>query len=233
MIEDILTKLTLAFSGNMGINLLVAFAWGTLSILLSPCHLTSIPLIVGYISSQENLHFRRTFSLSLSFALGILLAIFAIGLVTAAMGRMIGDLGNWTNYFVAVVFILMGLYLIDIVPLNWSGFNVSGFNKKGILGAFTIGLMIGVGLGPCTFAFMAPVLALVFQSATINLIDSILLISSFGLGHCGIIVAAGSSTSLVTKYLNWTNQTKGIMYIRKISGIIIFLAGIDFIFINQ
>jgi hypothetical protein len=45
------------------IALAASMAWGVLSILLSPCHLASVPLIVGFISEQGTVTVRRRLSL--------------------------------------------------------------------------------------------------------------------------------------------------------------------------
>jgi cytochrome c-type biogenesis protein len=82
-----------------------AFIWGLLSMILSPCHLASIPLIVGFIDDQGRISTRRAFTISTLFAVGILITIGAIGCVTAAAGRMIGDVGKFGNYFVALIFL--------------------------------------------------------------------------------------------------------------------------------
>ena len=35
------------------------------------------------------------------------------------------------------------------------------------------------------------------------------LLLAYGVGHCAVIVAAGTSTELVQRYLNWNEQSKG------------------------
>ena len=121
MIERLFTTLTHAVEGTAAIALAAAFVWGVLSILLSPCHLASIPLIVGFIDGQGRISTRRAFIISTLFAVGILVTIGAIGAVTAAAGRMMGDVGKYGNYFVAVVFFIVGLHLLDVIPMPWSG----------------------------------------------------------------------------------------------------------------
>src|SRR5690554_4513216 len=101
--------LTKAIEGSAAIALGAAFVWGILSIILSPCHLASIPLIIGFVSDQGKLTRKRAFTMSSLFALGILVTIGVIGLITAQMGRMLGDLGGYANYVVAVVFFVVGL----------------------------------------------------------------------------------------------------------------------------
>ena len=119
--EQLLTTLTRAVEAGSGMALVAAVIWGVLSIVLSPCHLASIPLIVGFVNGQGQVSARRAFALSLLFALGILATIAAIGAVTAAAGRLMGNVGPWANYAVAVVFFLVGLHLLGVIPMPWSG----------------------------------------------------------------------------------------------------------------
>jgi hypothetical protein len=51
-VEQLLAALSRAVGGAVWVALSAAFVWGVLSILLSPCHLTSIPLIVGLTSGE-------------------------------------------------------------------------------------------------------------------------------------------------------------------------------------
>jgi cytochrome c-type biogenesis protein len=233
MIEQVFTDLTTALSGSFSLALAAAFGWGVMSILLSPCHLSSIPLVIGYISSQGQIKAKRSFYLALTFAVGILITIAAMGLITASMGRLMGDVGVWGNWLVAAVFILIGLYLMDIIRWDWNGLNIDNKQRGGLWGAFILGLIFGIGLGPCTFAFLAPVLGVVFQMSSEDWFKAILLISAFGLGHCTIIVAAGSLTNLVQKYLNWTDDSRALIYIKRITGVFVILAGFYFIYLTM
>ena len=91
MIQQLFTTLTRAVEGAPAIAVSAAFLWGVLSILLSPCHLASIPLIIGFIDEQGRISTRRAFIISSLFALGILINISGVGVITAAAGRMMGD----------------------------------------------------------------------------------------------------------------------------------------------
>ncbi|KAA3616705.1 MAG: cytochrome C biogenesis protein [Calditrichaeota bacterium] len=230
MIEELFTNLTIALSARFAIALTAAFGWGVISILLSPCHLSSIPLVIGYISSQGEIRIKHSFFLALVFSIGTLITIAVLGLVTASMGRLMGDVGQWGNWLVASIFIVIGLYLMDIIRLDWSGNNLVKKNRSGLWGAFVLGLIFGIGLGPCTFAFLAPVLGIVFQNASENWPKAMLLISAFGIGHCAVIVAAGSLTNFVQKYLNWVEVSKTSLYIKKLAGFFVLLGGIYFIY---
>ena len=226
MIIEILTWLTKAIEGNPFIAVGASFIWGILSIILSPCHLASIPLIVGYIDEQGQIAVKRAFWISVLFALGILVTIALVGLVTALAGRMLGDIGAIGNYIVAVIFFIIGLHLLGVIPLPWSGSGGGQVKQKGLIGAFIIGLIFGLALGPCTFAYMAPMLGVVFKVAAEKLLFAICLLLAYGIGHCSIIVLAGSLTEKVSHYLKWTEKSKGAIIMKKICGVLVIFGGV-------
>jgi cytochrome c-type biogenesis protein len=98
-----------------------AFLWGTASVLLSPCHLAGIPLVVGFLSEQKELSRGGAVSLSALFALGNLITIALIGLVTGLLGRILGDLGGITRYLTFGLLVLVGLYLLGLLPIALGG----------------------------------------------------------------------------------------------------------------
>ena len=225
MIEIIFNKLTMAMSGGFALALFAAFGWGILSILLSPCHLSSIPLIIGFINSQGKVTVRRSFWISLVFAVGILITIAVIGMLTALLGRMLGDIGRIGNYIVAVIFFVVGFYLLGLIPLNWDRLPLSSGRFKGVTAALMLGLIFGIGLGPCTFAYMAPVLGVVFSLADTRLGLALLLLFAFAVGHCLVIVAAGTLSRWVQLYLNWSDESIMIVWIKRICGILVIAGG--------
>jgi cytochrome c-type biogenesis protein len=231
-LEALFTNLSHAVEGAPGIAIAASFAWGVLSILLSPCHLASIPLIIGFISGQGgDITTRRACGLSTLFSVGILITIGAIGAITAAAGRMMGDLGAYGFYFVAVIFFLVGLHLLGVIPMPWSGPGQVGMKRRGALGALLLGLVFGIALGPCTFAFMAPMLAVTFKLASTRPAYGILLLAVYGVGHCSIIVLAGTCTELVQRYLHWTDRSRGATVLRGICGVLVILGGLYLVYI--
>ena len=224
MIEHLFEVLSNTLSSRIELALAAAFGWGVLSILLSPCHLSGIPLIIGFISTQGRVTLKRSFALSSIFALGVLATIGLIGLVTASMGRLIGDVGFMGNLVVAAVFILIGLYLLDIVRPSWEGVSLHT-NRKGGLAALMLGLLFGLGLGPCTFAYMAPVLGVVFQVSQTSMLTACALLLMFGIGHTAVIVAAGTSTKWVQVYLNWSDGSRSVVRLRRVCGALVVAGG--------
>ncbi len=229
--EKLFTTLTHAVEGTPAIALSAAFVWGILSILLSPCHLASIPLIVGFVDQQGRMSTKRAFFISALFAVGILVTIGAIGAITAAAGRMLGDVGPYGNYFVAIIFFLVGLHLLGVIPMPWSGPGRVGMKRKGMLAAFILGLVFGIALGPCTFAYMAPMLGVTFKLAATNLFYGVLLLIVYGLGHCSVIVLAGTCTELVQRYMNWNEKSRGAIILKKICGVLVLIGGLYLIFV--
>ncbi|MBE7557736.1 cytochrome C biogenesis protein [bacterium] len=228
--EQLFTNLTRAVEGSPLIALSAAFIWGVLSILLSPCHLASIPLIVGFIDEQGRISTRRAFSISALFAVGILLTIAAIGVLTAAAGRMMGDVGTYGNYVVAVIFFVVGLILLDVIPMPFSGPGNVGIKRRGMLAAFILGLVFGIALGPCTFAYMAPMLAVTFKLGAGNFLYGVLLLAMYGVGHCSVIVLAGTFTEVVQHYLNWNERSRGATLLKQACGVLVLLGGVWLIY---
>ncbi len=230
MLDTIFTSLYEAMSGAVWLAILASFTWGVLSILLSPCHLSSIPLVIGFITSQGKISISRTFYISLVFAVGILITIAAIGIITASLGRLMGDVGSVGNYLVAGIFFLVGLYLLDIIKLDWNNIGLKQTKAKGLLAALILGLLFGIALGPCTFAYMAPVLGVVFQTAQTNYFLAVLFLLAFGIGHCSVIVGAGTLTGKVQKYLNWSEESRTILWIKRVCGVLVILGGVYLIY---
>lgn len=228
MLTSLLTAFGDAFVGAPLLALGAAFTWGILSVVLSPCHLTSIPLVVAYVNGDgAPPPFRRAFGLSSLFALGTLTSIAAIGLVTALAGRVAGDVGAVGNYLVAALFILMGLNLLGVMPLPEGLSGPSSSTKKGPLGALVLGLVFGVALGPCTFAFAAPLLGLAFREGKGSL--GVWLVLVYALGHAGIIALAGGSTKLVERLLAWNGRERGARWLKLGSGVALILGGLYFL----
>ena len=226
MLEALFTWVTKLLYGHPLLGLLGAFIWGILSILLSPCHLASIPLIIGFISQQEELTTRKAFRISLAFALGILVTIGLIGVITSLLGRMLGDIGRWSNYLVAAIFVLVGLYLLGIIKFELPGAANAKARGRGAWAGFVLGLIFGLALGPCTFAYMAPILAIVLAKSSTSLVYGVPLLLAYGIGHCAVIVFAGTFTRVIENYLHWNENSKVLGLIKKACGLLLLVAAV-------
>ncbi len=231
MLVSLFTWLSNALYANPLIAITASFIWGVLSIILSPCHLASIPLIIGFIDEQGRISTKRALLLSILFSSGILITIALIGVITGMLGRIMGDVGPWGNYFVAIIFFIIGLHLLGIIPLPLLGKSGQpAYRKKGLLAAFILGLVFGIALGPCTFAYMAPMLGVAFTVAGSNLLLAVTLVLAYALGHISVIVVAGTFAEVVQTYLNWTEQSKGAIILKKACGVLVLLGGVYLIY---
>jgi cytochrome c-type biogenesis protein len=222
---ELFTQLTHAIEGAASAALLAAFIWGSLSVLLSPCHLASIPLVVGLVDEQHKPTRKTAFFQSVLFSVGILVSIALIGLVTAMAGRILGDIGQYGGWLAAAIFFAMGLQLMGVLPRFWNKPARHITPNTGVAAALLTGLIFGIALGPCTFAFMAPILAVAFKQSAAAPLFAWSLVLLYGIGHCTVIVLAGMSAGSIARYLNWNEQSKGAMRLRKTCGALVLLAG--------
>lgn len=206
-----------------------AFAWGMVSVLFSPCHLASIPLIVAYVGGQQTaVHPRRAGWYAGAFSLGLFITIAVIGIVCALLGRMLGDVGTWWQVLVGLVLIWVALGMLGVQACSMSGSLLYRLNLRGIHGVFGLGLAYGILSGSCTFGFIAPILAIVTVQQKI--FAGSLMMILFALGHCLPIVAAGSSAALVRRLTESSSWQGAGLWFRRGAGVVIGLLGIYFIY---
>jgi cytochrome c-type biogenesis protein len=224
--QDLLTHLTHAIEGTPAIALSAAVLWGILSILLSPCHLASIPLIVGF-RRRTGVHpTRRAFALSLLFATGILVTIALIGILTATAGRMLGDLGPFANYAVALIFFVVGLHLLDVIPLPLPSAAQANYRRKGLDRRLRARPGLRTRARPLHLRLHGPHARHRLQDVERQALYGALLLAAYGVGHCGVIVLAGTSTEWVERLLHWNNTSSGTRWLKRICGLLVLVGGL-------
>lgn len=228
MLEPLLITVNQWMSGGIAIAAAGAFAWGMVSVLFSPCHLASIPLIVAYVGGQETaVRPRRAVWYAGVFTLGLFITIAAVGIVCALMGRMLGDVGIWLQVAVGFVLIWVALGMLGVQACSMSGSLLYRLNFRGIHGAFGLGLAYGILSGSCTFGFIAPILAIVTVQQEVFAGSVMMLL--FALGHCLPIVFAGSSTAAVRKLTESSTWQGAGGWFRKGAGVMIAGLGVYFV----
>jgi cytochrome c-type biogenesis protein len=204
------------------------FAWGMISVLFSPCHLASIPLIVAYVGGQEQaVNPKQAGIYSSFFTLGLFISIALIGVVCTLLGRMLGNVGNFWQILVGVVLIWVALGMLGVEKCSMSGSLLYRLNLKGLSGAFVLGLAYGILSGSCTFGFIAPILAIITIQKQIA--TGIFYILLCAVGDCRPIVVAGSSTAAVRKLMGKRAWRDTGNWFRCAAGIVIILMGVYFI----
>ncbi len=221
--------LTRAVEGSFGLALAASFLWGVASIVLSPCHLSGIPLLVAFLSQDSAGGPPRPYRVAGLFALGLVASVALVGAATAALGRIAGDLGPWTNWLVAAALALVGLLLLDALRLNFSSPNLSRFRGGGARAALLAGLVFGSAVGPCTFAFLAPVLGAGFRAGQEGWLAGSALVAAFGLGEGVTVVAAGGSIGAVQAYLDSRKAQTASLAFRRLLGVAALAASLYYI----
>jgi cytochrome c-type biogenesis protein len=204
------------------------FLWGMVSVLFSPCHLASIPLIVAYVGGQKRLlEPREAGGYALAFTAGLFITIAVIGIVCALLGRMLGDVGNYWQVLVGIVLVWVAFGMMGTDSCSTSGGLLQRLNLRGMGGAFLLGLAYGFLSGSCTFGFIAPILALITVQEQVA--SGVLYILLFAFGHCLPIVVAGSSTAFVRRLVESDRWQGAGAWFRKGAGALIAVLGVYFI----
>jgi cytochrome c-type biogenesis protein len=228
MIDTLFLTVNQWIAGGTVLAAAGCFIWGMISVLLSPCHMASIPLIVGYVGGQDKMVNPRQAGLySLLFTTGLFLTIAVIGIICALLGRMLGDVGNYWQILIGVILVWVALGMLGVEKCSMSGSLLYKLKVKGLVGAFVLGLAYGILSGSCTFGFIAPILAVITVQEKV--ITGILYIILFATGHCLPIVIAGSSTAAVKKLLENSTWNGAGNWFRKLAGSTIALLGVYFI----
>jgi cytochrome c-type biogenesis protein len=228
MLDQVFLTINDWMNGGLAIAALGCFLWGAVSVVFSPCHLASIPLIVSYVAGQEKaLKANHAACYAVAFTVGLFITIALVGIICSLLGRMLGEVGPYWTILVGGILIWVALDMFGVSGCSMSGGLMSRVKMKGLLGAFILGLAYGVLSGSCTFGFIAPILAIITIQQKI--LTGMLFIVLFGVGHCLPIAVAGSSTATVRRLLESSSFREGGLWFRRCAGAGIGLLGLYFI----
>lgn len=185
---------------------------------LTPCMLSMLPITVGYIGGYESKGRGQAAAQSLWFALGLATTLAAMGVVAAIAGRVYGQVGIGLPIAVSVVAILMGLYLLEALPIplpSLGGTEWIGDRWPRGIRSYLLGLTFGLVASPCSTPVLATLLAWV-ASTQDPLLGSVLLLS-YTAGYVAPLVLAGTFTASIKKLLEfrqwsgWITPTSGVL----------------------
>ena len=203
-----------------------AFIGGLLTA-MNPCVLVMIPLIVGFLGGQSEMSVRRSFLYSLVFVLGFSLELVLLYTVMASLAPYIR--GEWMNYVVAAICIVIGLHFLELfqIPLLVSQDKLPEYT--GALGALIIGFLFGLISLPCT----GPALALIISLIPVKgrLFGGGLMLA-YGLGHCMLILVAGTSMGAAQGLIASKGAQTATKVIKKVAAVLIILVGVYFIVVG-
>jgi cytochrome c-type biogenesis protein len=225
MLDQFLLTVNQWMTGGLAVAAAGCFLWGMVSAALSPCHMASIPLIVGYVAGQEQgVRVRSAATYALAFTAGLFITIALVGIICALLGRMLG----WPIPVGAVlIWVALDMMGVRACSIPGGGGLMSRLRVRGADGAFFLGLAYGVLSGSCTFGFIAPILAIITVQRKIA--TGVLFIVLFGIGHCIPIAAAGSSAALVRRLLETSRFRSAGNAFRRAAAVAIAGLGVYFI----
>ena len=210
MSESLREMLSSAMSSGSLLVYVLVFAGGVLAS-FTPCTYPVLPLTVGYIGNTAGGSKRRGFLLSLALVCGMALVYAVVGMIFAAVGMQFGSIwaNGWVVFAIAWFFILMSLFLMDVftfpVPRFLQSLSGKAGNRQGLLGAFVVGGVSGLVVGPCTGPILAIVIVAVattLQEAeglafVLQLLTGGLKLFLFGLGQGTLILLCGTFAGLL------------------------------------
>jgi cytochrome c-type biogenesis protein len=220
MFEAITQSLIQTMDTNAWLAPFAAFAGG-LTTAANPCVLAMVPLMVAYVAGQETRSVWRSFLLSMAFSVGITLMFAILFLATWAASSVLR--AEWWTYLAAAVCLLMGLHLLGLLHFEIPAPKAVTPKQKGFVGAFLLGLLFGLVSLPCAGPILLALLTLVpIKGAAYGG----LLLVCYSIGHCGLILAGGTSMGLVQHMVDSKGWTKGVGMIRKLAGVVIVCVGV-------
>ena len=210
-----------------------AFLWGVASVLLSPCGIGIIPLVVSYIENTENPTRSRAFKISCAFCLGIIFNLLLVALITSGVGVLLGGYEKLLTLFTALVFIIMGLHLTGLIHVKIFALSsgAKGTEAQSLKGAVILGIVSGLAVGPCSIAYVSPVLSLAISGASeAGFMYSVALILSYALGYSLVIILAGTFAQVFAIYLQSERGDKILKCVNILCGLGLIAAGLYFIY---
>jgi cytochrome c-type biogenesis protein len=172
---------------------------------LTPCMLSMLPITIAYIGGyegEENSDRWQGAIQSTWFALGLASTLAGLGIVAASLGKIYGQIGIGLPIFVSLVAILMGLNLLEIIPLNFPSLGGNDWispNFPKSIRSYLLGLTFGLVASPCSTPVLAALLAWVGK--TQNPIMGGALLLCYAIGYVAPLILAGTFYRLDQKTL--------------------------------
>jgi cytochrome c-type biogenesis protein len=191
----------------------------------NPCVLAMIPLVIGFVGGYGEISgWKRSLGFSLIFVFGLAASFTAMGLVAVMVGRLFGDVGSFWPWVIAAVCFAMAAHLWGLWTFG-APERLARYRPKhaGIIGAFILGLLFGLISAPCAAPILAVVLTFVASKA--DLFYGLGLLWTYAVGHCLLIVVAGTSMGIAKNFIQSRGLGQGNLVLKKFAGALIALVG--------
>lgn len=197
---------------------------------MTPCALSSIPLVIGYVGGATGDNPKKAFRLSLTFAGGMAVTFTTLGAAAALAGRLMGNTGRWWYLVLGLLMVLMALQTWEIYEFIPSTYLISKSTKRGYAGAFMAGVLGGVFSSPCATPVLVVLLGIVARSG--NIVWGIFLLLLYSAGHSVLVLAAGTSVGLVKRITSSRRYGAFSSIMKFFVGLAILLIGLYMFYIG-
>lgn len=226
---DLLSNFGNLISNNVYFALVISFLAGIVSS-FSPCVLSTLPLIVGYVGEAGVKDKKTAFKYSLLFSIGLILTFTTLGIVFSVIGKFMNLSGKWWYIILGLILLLAGLKLIGVLGDGAEKSCKVPSKRRGFLGAFFLGIVGGALSSPCSTPVLAAILAFVAQKG--NILVGVLMLLLYSMGHSLLILLAGTSVGLVEQ-LSISNKTRTLgRALKLILGIIVIFLGLYLLYLG-
>lgn len=222
MVDAWLDQIAGAIGGNVWLAPVLAFVAGILTS-FTPCSLSSVPLIVGYMGGLGEKSTKRAFVYSVVFSLGTAVAFITLGIMATSAGKLLGNSSPLWYLALGVLMMLMAMQVWGIFDFIPSVNLLSRSRKRGICGAFLAGVLGGIFSSPCSTPVLVALLAVVAGNG--DLPWGILLMLLYSIGHSALVVIAGTSVGFVQRLNATEGYSKIGAALRLIMGAVILAVG--------
>lgn len=169
---------------------------------LTPCMLSMLPITIAHMGGSETKSRWQSAARSLWFALGLATTLAGLGIVATLVGQVYGQVGMGLPILVSLVAILMGLNLLEAIPLqlpSFTGLDVISQELPTGMRSYLLGLTFGLVASPCSTPVLITLLGWI--STTHNPVLGSLLLLCYTAGYSAPLILAGIFTASVRKLL--------------------------------
>ena len=191
---------------------------------ITPCALSSIPLIIGYVGGTGERNAKKAFAYSAVFSVGTAVTFVTLGIIATSAGKLMGTSSPVWYMVLGVLMVLMALQTWEIFNFIPSVNLISKSRKKGYAGAFLAGILGGIFSSPCSTPVLIALLAIVAGEG--NLLWGILLMLLYSIGHSTLVMVAGTSVGFVQKINNSEKYKTAATILKTVMGTAILLIGL-------
>ncbi|MGB4661331.1 MAG: cytochrome c biogenesis protein CcdA [Mobilitalea sp.] len=216
--NELLESLSILIKESMWLAPLFALIAGILTS-LTPCSLSTIPLVIGVVGGTGQKDTKKAFLLSMTFAVGTAITFTVLGTMASLAGNLIGTSAKWWYIALGILMILMALQTWEIFNFIPATYLISKSTKKGYVGALIAGVLGGIFSSPCSTPVLIALLAIVAGQGSV--VRGIVLLLAYSVGHSILAVIAGTSIGFVKKISENKKYGKFSTILRIVMGLVI------------